>query len=232
MIPFGKNKRWAHWSPPCDEGFAAQSQMPDSCARARSLRSRFFFFFFACVHHVGLAYISSDLRTCTQRMFARNISDFAKLELTNAEITASVTLDLSLMREEVPIGFLAWICSALRHGKSGGVRHPSECRRQDSASIRKTAQEIQILNCISSRRQFFRPKASRTTEKPILGGVYESQGLIWFIEFAERPEPYTKLYRIVCFTWDDKRLHRCEGVQWAGAGWWEKVLLCLLFKFR
>ena len=32
------------------------------------------FFFFACVHSVGLAYISSDLRTCTQRMFARNIS--------------------------------------------------------------------------------------------------------------------------------------------------------------
>ena len=56
--------------------------------------------------------------------------------------------------------------------------------------------------------------------------------LIWFIGFAERPEPYTKLYRIVCFTWDDKRLHGCEGVHWAGAGWWEKVLLCLLFKFR
>ena len=56
--------------------------------------------------------------------------------------------------------------------------------------------------------------------------------LIWFIEFAERPEPYTKLYRIVCFTWDDKRLRRCEGVHWAGTGWWEKVLLCLLFKFR
>ena len=55
-----------------------------------------------------------------------------------------------------------------------------------------------------------------------------SSYLIWFIEFAERPEPYTKLYRIVCFTWDDKRLHRCEGVHWAGAGWWEKVLLCLL----
>ena len=34
----------------------------------------FFFFFFACVHHVGLPYISSDLRTCTQRMFARSIS--------------------------------------------------------------------------------------------------------------------------------------------------------------
>ena len=63
--------------------------------------------------------------------------NFAKLELTNAEITASVTLDLSLTREEVPFGFLAWICSALRHGKSGGARHPSECRRQDSASIRK-----------------------------------------------------------------------------------------------
>ena len=38
----------------------------------QSLRSHFFFF--ACVHHVRLAYISSDLRTCTQRMFARNIS--------------------------------------------------------------------------------------------------------------------------------------------------------------
>ena len=63
--------------------------------------------------------------------------NFAKLELTNAEITASVTLDLSLTREEVPIGFLAWICSALRHGKRGGAWHPSECRRQDSASIRK-----------------------------------------------------------------------------------------------
>ena len=35
------------------------------------------FFFFACVHHVGLAYISSDLRTCTQRMVARNISALA-----------------------------------------------------------------------------------------------------------------------------------------------------------
>ena len=34
----------------------------------------YFLFFFACVQHVGLAYISSDLRTCTQRMFARNIS--------------------------------------------------------------------------------------------------------------------------------------------------------------
>ena len=42
----------------------------------------FFFFFFACVHHVGLAYISSDLRTCTQRMFARNIS--AKLMQKNS----------------------------------------------------------------------------------------------------------------------------------------------------
>ena len=31
-------------------------------------------FFFVCVHHIGLAYILSDLRTCTQRMFARNIS--------------------------------------------------------------------------------------------------------------------------------------------------------------
>ena len=70
-----------------------------------------------------------------------------------------------------------------------------------------------------------------TQVKSALGKSLES-GTFWFIEFAERPEPYTKLYRIVCFTWDDKRLNRCEGVHWAGAGWWEKVLLCLLFKFR
>ena len=44
---------------------------------------RVFFFFFACVHHVGLAYISSDLRTCTQRMFARNISDDISPMCTN-----------------------------------------------------------------------------------------------------------------------------------------------------
>ena len=43
-----------------------KSWMPDTVTSAR--------FFFACVHHVGLAYISSDLRTCTQRMFARNTS--------------------------------------------------------------------------------------------------------------------------------------------------------------
>ena len=54
MIPFGNNKRWAHGWPPCDEGFAAQSQKPDSCAR--SLWSRFFFFFLD-------AYTTSDLRT-------------------------------------------------------------------------------------------------------------------------------------------------------------------------
>ena len=53
--------------------------------------------------------------------------------------------------------------------------------------------------------------------------------LIWFIGFAERPEPYTKLYRIVCFTWDDKRLHRCEGVHWAGARWWEIKYCCAFF---
>ena len=38
-------------------------------------------FFFACVHNVGLAYISSDLRTCTQRMFARNISALPSISL-------------------------------------------------------------------------------------------------------------------------------------------------------
>ena len=64
------------------------------------------------------------------------VLNFAKLELTNAEITAPLSLDLSLTREEAPIGFLAWICSALRHGNSGGARHPSECRRRVSASTR------------------------------------------------------------------------------------------------
>ena len=39
-----------------------------------------------------------------------------------------------------------------------------------------------------------------------------------------------KLYRIIRFTWE--RLHGCGDVFWAGAGWWEKVLLCLPFKFR
>ena len=34
----------------------------------------------ACVHHVGLAYISSALRTCTQRMFARYISAIFSLQ--------------------------------------------------------------------------------------------------------------------------------------------------------
>ena len=46
----------------------------------------FFFFFFACVHHVGLAYISSDLRTCTQRMFARNISGYNQTKFVKNEL--------------------------------------------------------------------------------------------------------------------------------------------------
>ena len=57
MTPFGKNKRWAHGWPHAMKAF------------------RLCFFPFAGVHHVGLAYILSDLRTCTQRMFARNISE-------------------------------------------------------------------------------------------------------------------------------------------------------------
>ena len=44
-----------------------------------------FFFFFACVHPVGLAYILSDLRTCTQRMFAGNISDKKKRHYDHAK---------------------------------------------------------------------------------------------------------------------------------------------------
>ena len=95
-----QEQRWAHgWPPRGDEGSKVVPRLftshPHSynndlqttlwvthwrlCSvksnhecQTRSLRSRFFF---ACVHSVGLAYILSDLRTCTQRMFARNISE-------------------------------------------------------------------------------------------------------------------------------------------------------------
>ena len=60
----------------------------------------------------------------------------------------SRSLSLSLTREEAPIGFLAWICSVLRHGKSGGARHLSECRQRVSGRIdqnqkkKRSTQEI------------------------------------------------------------------------------------------
>ena len=68
-----QEQRWAHGWPPRNEGSVPKSQIMNA-------RHGHFgrVFFFACVHHVGLAYISSDLRTCTQRMFARNISGACK----------------------------------------------------------------------------------------------------------------------------------------------------------
>ena len=64
VIPFWQEQTVSTSVALGNEGSAALSP-------TRSLRSRFFF---ACVHPVRLAYISSDLRTCTQRMFAGNIS--------------------------------------------------------------------------------------------------------------------------------------------------------------
>ena len=97
---------------------------------------------------------------------------------------------------------------------------PTTYQAKNTVNLTKsTGSQCESLACTRNNR--------KTSE-----GSHAYLILIWFIEFAERPEPYTKLYRIVCFTWDDKRLRRCEGVHWAGAGWWEKVLLCLLFKFR
>ena len=69
-----QEQRWAHMSTDMGGPRAMKAPLREVKCQTRSLRSRFFFFF-ACGHHVGLAYISSDLRTCTQRLFTRNISD-------------------------------------------------------------------------------------------------------------------------------------------------------------
>ena len=66
-----QEQRWAHGWPPRDEGSVPKSQIMNA---RHGHFGRFFFFAYVGLHHVGLAYSSSDLRTCTQRMFARNIS--------------------------------------------------------------------------------------------------------------------------------------------------------------